>query len=194
MPGYANAAIEVLQQLNIEEVVVVGWSLGGHIGVEMLPRFRGVKGVMIIGALLMALRDSPQFLDDFRTKWNMREDLGKEDLTWFAKSGTGGPYEEWMADVAMRTHGKARTVLFSNLGYGDCSDQQKLVATTTVPTAVVIGVDEPHIDNSEIKKLKYNNLWSGKVVEMEGCQHCPMWEKPDVFIPILQKFVADVAA
>src|ERR1700710_319034 len=95
MPGYANTAIEVLQKLEIKEVVVVGWSLGGHIGVEMLPRFEGVKGVMIIGSLLMALRDSPQFLDDFRTKWNMREDLGKEDLTWFAKSGTGGPYEEW---------------------------------------------------------------------------------------------------
>ena len=191
MPGYAKAAVEVLEQLKITEVVVLGWSLGGHIAVEMIPLFSGIKGVMMVGSLLVALRDAP--LEDDRYKWNMRQDLGKEDLTWFAKSGTGGPYEEWMADVAIRTDPKARRVLFQNLGFGDCSDQQKLVETTSVPTAVVIGVDEPHIDNSKIKALTYGSLWSGKVVELEGCEHCPLWEKPDEFVPVLEKFLADVA-
>lgn len=191
MPAYAKAAVEVLQQLKIDEVVFVGWSLGGHIGVEMLPLFKGMKGLMIIGSLLVALRDAP--LDDARTKWNMREDLSKEDLTMFAKGGTGGPFEEWMAEAAIRTDPKSRRVLFSNLGFGDCSDQQKLVENTSVPTAVVIGTDEPHLDNSMIKSLKYGNLWGGKCVEIEGGQHCPLWEKPAEFIPILEKFLEDVA-
>ena len=192
MPAYAKAAVEVLQQLKINEVVVVGWSLGGHIGVEMLPLFKGMKGLMIVGSLLVGLRDAP--LDDDRTKWNMREDLSKEDLTMFAKSGTGGPYEEWMAEAAIRTDPKSRRVLFSNLGFRDCSDQQKLVETTSVPTAVVIGTAEPHLDNSMIKSLKYGSLWGGKCVELEGCQHCPLWEKPAEFLPILEKFVGDVAS
>lgn len=191
MPGYAKAAVEVLQQLKIKEVIVVGWSLGGHIGVEMLPLFKDMKGLMIVGAMLVAMSDAP--LDDARTKWNMREDLTKEDLTMFAKSGTGGPFEEWMAEAAIRTDPKSRRVLFTNLGFGDCSDQQELVANTSVPTAVVIGIAEPHLDNSQIKALKYGSLWGGKCVELEGCEHCPLWEKPAEFLPILEKFVADVA-
>lgn len=192
MPSYAKAAVEVLEHLKINEVVVVGWSLGGHIAVEMLPLFKGMKGLMMVGSLLVALRDAP--LDDARTKWNMREDLSKEDLTMFAKMGTGGPFEEWMAEAAIRTDPKARRVLFTNLGFGDCSDQQKLAETTTVPTAVVIGTAEPHLDNSAIKGLKYGNLWSGKCVELEGCEHCPLWEKPAEFLPVLEKFLGDVAS
>ena len=42
-PGLANAAIEVLDLLGLSEVVVVGWSLGGHIALEMVPQFSGIK-------------------------------------------------------------------------------------------------------------------------------------------------------
>ena len=192
MPGYAKAAVEVLEKLDVKEVVVLGWSLGGHIAVEMLPLFSGIKGVMMIGSLLVPIWDAP--LDDDRTKWNMRDDLTREDLTQFAKMGTGGPFEEWMADAAVRTDPKARKVLFQNLGYADCSDQQKLVADTKVPTAVVVGTKEYHLDNNAIKSLKYGNLWGGKVVEIEGGEHCPMWEKPEEFVPILEKFLSDVAS
>lgn len=192
MPGYAKAAVEVLEKFGIKEVVVVGWSLGGHIGTEMLPLFPGTKGLMMIGSLLVGLYDAP--LDDDRTRWNMREDLTADDLTMFAELGTGGPFEQWMADASIRTDGKARRVLFQNLGFGDCSNQQQLIAETKVPTAVVIGTDEPHLDNDMIKGLKYGNLWGGKCVEIAGCEHCPLWEKPDEFLPVLGKFLADISA
>ncbi|KAG6359552.1 hypothetical protein INS49_013073 [Diaporthe citri] len=130
MPGYAKAAVEVLEKLEIKEVVVVGWSLGGHIGTEMLPLFPGTKGLMMIGSMLVGLWDKP--LDDNRTRWHMREDLTDEDLTMSAKVGTGGPFEQWMADAA--------------------------------------------------------------AVEIVGGQHGPMWEKPDDFLPALERFLADVSA
>ena len=51
-PGYARCAIEVLKQLNVKKVVVLGWSLGGHIGIEMLPLVEEpirMVGLMIVG-------------------------------------------------------------------------------------------------------------------------------------------------
>ncbi|KAK4990353.1 hypothetical protein LTR66_006825 [Elasticomyces elasticus] len=191
MPAYAKAAVEVLQKLDIKEVVVVGWSLGGHIAVEMLPLFPGIKGIMIIGALLCPIFETP--LNDERTRWNMNPNLSEEDLTMFAKGGTGA-YEEWMAKAAIRTDPKARQVLFTNLGTGDCSDQQKLVAETKVPTAVVVGTAEPHLFNDAIKALPYGALWSGKVIEIKDGQHCPLWEYPQEVLPVLAKFLDDVAA
>ena len=50
MPGYADAAIELLENIGISSAAVCGWSLGGHIGMEMLGRFAGMAGLMISGA------------------------------------------------------------------------------------------------------------------------------------------------
>ncbi|RYC54170.1 hypothetical protein CHU98_g12039 [Xylaria longipes] len=194
MPAYAKAAAEVLGKLGVEKVVVLGWSLGGHIGVEMLPLLAPggtVRGLAMAGSLLVGLY--PQALDDERTRWNLRQDHSEAELEGFARGGTGGPYEEWMKQACIRTDPKARRVLFQNLGYGDCSDQQLLAAETAVPTMVVVGTDEPHLNNGMIKGLKYGNLWGGKVVEIPGGQHCPLWEKPEVFVPTFEKFLADVS-
>lgn len=49
MPGYADAAIEVLQALAIDSAVVLGWSLGGHIGLDMMGRYDQVRALMISG-------------------------------------------------------------------------------------------------------------------------------------------------
>jgi pimeloyl-ACP methyl ester carboxylesterase len=45
----ANAAVELLRKLGVTEVIVFGWSLGGHIGIEMLACFLGMRGLMITG-------------------------------------------------------------------------------------------------------------------------------------------------
>ncbi|WP_323853773.1 alpha/beta hydrolase, partial [Xenorhabdus koppenhoeferi] len=49
MSGYALTVIEVLEKLAINSVVVFGWSLGGHIGLEMLALFPKMIGLMICG-------------------------------------------------------------------------------------------------------------------------------------------------
>jgi pimeloyl-ACP methyl ester carboxylesterase len=36
-PGLADATVESLEKLGVTEAIVVGWSLGGHVGIEMVP-------------------------------------------------------------------------------------------------------------------------------------------------------------
>jgi pimeloyl-ACP methyl ester carboxylesterase len=52
-PGYAHAAIELLTKLEVKEVIVFGWSLGGHVGIEMIPLAPAaglkIRGLMIVG-------------------------------------------------------------------------------------------------------------------------------------------------
>ena len=51
MAGYADLAVSILQHLGIQTVVVLGWSLGGHVAIELIPLLpRGIlKGIMITG-------------------------------------------------------------------------------------------------------------------------------------------------
>lgn len=162
-----------------------------YITTEILPLFPNTKGLMMVGSLPVAIYNAP--VNDERTKWNRRQDLTADDLIIFTKIGTGGPFEQWMADTVIRTDPKARRMLFENVSFGDCSNQRQLVARLNTPTAVVIGTDEPHLDNNMIKGLPYGRFWSGKVIEITGGQHCPVWEKPEDFLPVLDKILGVVA-
>lgn len=50
LEGYADCIGETLQKLGIGEAVVVGWSLGGHIGYELTERHPGLSGLMTVGS------------------------------------------------------------------------------------------------------------------------------------------------
>ena len=49
MPGYADVALELMTKLGHEQFAMFGWSLGGHIGIEMLDRSNRLTGLMISG-------------------------------------------------------------------------------------------------------------------------------------------------
>jgi len=55
--GIVDAVVELLAKLGISKVIVLGWSLGGHLGLDMIPRFPGLRGLMITGT-------SPAGLDE----------------------------------------------------------------------------------------------------------------------------------
>ena len=49
IPGYADLAIELMETLGADRYAVLGWSLGGHIGIDMLPKTDRIAGLMISG-------------------------------------------------------------------------------------------------------------------------------------------------
>jgi pimeloyl-ACP methyl ester carboxylesterase len=50
LPGFADATIELLGALGISEAVVFGSSLGGHIAIEMLCRYPGMRALLLSGS------------------------------------------------------------------------------------------------------------------------------------------------
>jgi pimeloyl-ACP methyl ester carboxylesterase len=197
--AYAAAAVELLHQLEVKEVIILGWSLGGHIGIEMLPLFLGIKGLMIVGTppvghaegeLNKAFTFGPE---GWETSFAARDDLTDEDITAFAHGCTDAPYEEWMRECVKRTDQKARKLMFLHFNEGKCADQRRIVGETKVPIAVVNGGSEPFINLEFVKSVEYGNLWGGKCIEMEGLLHAPFWAQPGEFQVILEKFVDDLS-
>jgi pimeloyl-ACP methyl ester carboxylesterase len=39
----ADVGVELLEELGVTEAILFGWSLGGHIGIEMISRFSGIR-------------------------------------------------------------------------------------------------------------------------------------------------------
>ena len=79
MRGYAETAIELMKTLESGPYVVVGWSLGGHIGIEMLAQHKDIRGLVISGTPPVS-HDTGEMAQAFLPHENMGA-TGKEHPT-----------------------------------------------------------------------------------------------------------------
>jgi pimeloyl-ACP methyl ester carboxylesterase len=193
MEGYADAMAEVLRLMGIDRAIVFGWSLGGHIGLEMISRFEGMLGLMITGTPPVS---PTQVMQGFRASPHMnlagQEVFSAQDVENYARSTCGLPFEPFLRDVVARTDGRARRLMFEKFVGGSGEDQSRIVASAKVPLAVVNGVDEPFVNVEFIRTVPYANLWQGRTIEIPNSGHAPFWDKPAEFDAIFEQFLADV--
>jgi pimeloyl-ACP methyl ester carboxylesterase len=208
MRGYAQLAIYVLQHLNIEDVVVMGWSLGGHIGIEMLdlihePESIGehkkirVKGLMMVGTPPalgeeQVSRAFPKGLGLAGQKdWSEEEALGFSKNS--AAAGKKECWDEWMYEDARNTDPRARVFMADRLSgkEGGGVDQVRVVEETDVLLAVVNGAEEQFVSLDYLDSINWKRLWKNKCLRLEGLHHAPFWEDPKGFEKVLVEFLED---
>ena len=195
MPGYARVAAEVLRHYSSPPVIAVGWSLGGHVGIELINLLGDqVRGLMIQGTPPIP-RGEPTlgFGEDAPTLFAFRDDLSQEEKVEFAHGMAAPMYEDWVLENVYRTDPQARLLMYQAMDRGDGVDQKELMETTDVLVAVVNGADDPFVLHDYIKTVEYKNLWKGKCVDMPGLKHAPFWEKPSEFTRLLLDFLADAS-
>lgn len=195
MPGYAEAAVALLERIGVAEAAVFGWSLGGHVGIEMISRFPGLRGLMITGTPPVGLHDvAAGFLPVEHMSLADKNELTASEVDLFAESSTGGPYASFMRDAVARTDGRARELMFAAFRAGRGVDQRRTVGSSPVPLAVVNGGAEPYIDLDYIDGVTYASLWEGRCIRLPGLAHAPFWEAPDRFNPIFERFLDSVSS
>ncbi|WP_340610365.1 alpha/beta fold hydrolase [Xenorhabdus bharatensis] len=196
MPAYARTVIEVLEKIGINRVVIFGWSLGGHIGLEMLALFPKMIGLMICGTPPVAAGKDNVTLG-FHQSEHMglagKADFTEEDVRNYAYEtvGVNAPHDQFIFDVVARTDGLSRQYMFEAFTSPQATDQKLLAETSKIPLAIINGSGDPFINAQYIEGLNYQNLWQDKVISLAGMDHAPFWEAPTRFNPILADFLCD---
>ena len=214
MAAYAELAVSILEHLSVDTIVVLGWSLGGHIALEMVPLLktaseRGskiveLKGLMLVGTppALGAVQceegfkiatdpDKNKGEENYMAKVHWTEQEAKTIAMNSAAGGREDLFEEWMLRDAIRTDGLARMIMFGALREGRGVDQVEVVESEDVLIAVVNGAEEHFIDLDYIDGLKWRKLWRGQCIRLEGKKHAPFWEDPVGFERLLLEFIGD---
>jgi pimeloyl-ACP methyl ester carboxylesterase len=195
MPGYAEVATEVLKSLGIEKAVVLGWSLGGHIGIELLSRFPGLVGLMITGAPPVR-RDAESIQKGFNPTPALflagKKDFTPEDFAAFADLTCGSLADATLRHAMHRTDGRARSLMFESLLAGKASDQRELAEKSSVPIAIVNGAEDPIVNLEYIGGLSYKNLWDEHCFVLRGLGHVPFLQAPEAFNAIFGRFLVDM--
>jgi pimeloyl-ACP methyl ester carboxylesterase len=191
--GFVDAFVELLGELGIADAIVFGWSMGGHLAIEMIPRFPGLRGLMITGA-------PPAGRDDMASAFKPtplmglagKQDWSAAEADAFVEGIFGKSAEPFMRDAAVRADGRFRKTLFSSLGADSGPDPRRIVGSSPTPLAVVNGGAEPIVNLDYVDSIQYANLWDGHCYRLEGLGHAPFWENPEEFNPLLERFLADI--
>ncbi len=195
--GYARAALAILDALDIRRAAVFGWSLGGHVALEMISRFAGLTGVMISGTppvpnggFALGFRQTAQMALAGSANWAE----GDAEAYARATAGAGASFEPFLLEAARRTHGLARETFFADALSGRSDDQRRIVETAPTPLAVVNGADDEFIIADYFNDIAWANLWDGRTHSLAGLGHAPFWQAPERFNPLLERFVTETAA
>jgi pimeloyl-ACP methyl ester carboxylesterase len=197
MPGYADVAMEVLAALGVDRAAIVGWSLGGHIALEMLAAWPGAVGAMICGTPPVR-RDAPSIQMGFQPNPAVflagKNVFTAEDYAAFAELTLGKfANDPELKQALQRTDGNARQMMFESLLAGQASDQRQIAETSTLPLAVVNGEKDPLVNLAYIAGVAYRALWEKHCFVLRGLSHVPFLDAPEVFNPLFARFAADMA-
>lgn len=196
MNGLADMTVELLAALGVEKAAVYGWSLGGHVGLELIPRFKGLVGLML-GAT-PACHATPESLFGAYRPHPAVPLVGQE--TWseaegdlFAATVFGSAGNATLRAAIRRADGRARRMVLETAFAGGASDQRQLAETTSVPLAFVNGENDPIINVDYIGSLAYPTLWEKHCFLLRGEGHAPFLTNPKLFNPVFERFLADMA-
>ena len=195
MKGYAGVMVEVLSALNRHEATVMGWSLGGHVALEMAPIFPGLKGLLITGTPPLShdpAEAATAFLPSPHMDLTGKEELTDREIEDYAAANCGNRPMPFMVDAVKRTDGRARAVMIADAQAGGASDQKAIAAGLTIPFAIVNGADEPFVSNAYIQGMGLTNLWRGQPHFVENGGHAPFWQQPPAFNALFEPFLAEV--
>lgn len=192
-PGLADVLLELLEKINVKAAVIVGWSLGGHIAIEMMPKFTGLKGLMIIGAPPVGANGMAQgFKSAPHSAFAGKEELSNDEINIFLEAIFNGSAEPFLYETMARTDGRFRKRLFEAARAGEGVDQRLTIENSSVPVAVVNGEQDKIANLDYFDTVTYRNLWTNKCYRLSDAGHTPFWEAPVIFNDLLDRFLQDL--
>lgn len=197
VPGHAKVVIEVIEKLGLVNPVVVGSSLGGHVGLELLRQGVKLSGLLITGTPPIKF-DQAGFKAGFQFKPELamlfdKPKFTREEAAKFMKAGGFDTQRyPFIVDAAEKVDELARPKLCESNMKGSGGDEKELVETNDTPLCVVQGTQDENINNDYILSLKYKNLFNRKVHILEKAGHSVFWDQPERFNEILEQFIESV--
>jgi pimeloyl-ACP methyl ester carboxylesterase len=206
LPGHARAVRAVVNAFGLHEAWFVGWSLGGHVALEMAPDLPQARGFVIFGTPPVPSRGTPPtsshegmrepFLPNAAMKYIFQESIDSGDASTyvaaFFKLGFADIPPFYLQD-ALRTDGRARSGLGSSVEGGLYRDEVAIVRDLKTPLAVLHGGEEQLVNGRYFGSVAMPTLWRGAVQMIPYAGHTPQWETPTVFDALVEAFVEETA-
>ncbi|MFC4247144.1 alpha/beta fold hydrolase [Natribaculum luteum] len=196
VPQYARDLNSFLEQRALDDVVLVGWSMGAHVAWEYLDRFgtERVRGQVVVDMSASAFEwdEYPHGSTDLARLTGLLElvqtdyDSSIEQLVESAfAEPPAGETRSLVFDELSRTPPPIKSAIVFDYTMRDYRD---VLPGIDVPTLVVAGADEKWRTVAAVEDVA-ERLPNADFEVIEECGHCPSLEVPARFDRAITKFV-----
>ncbi len=199
-PGFASVVEEVISQLGLDNFIIVGWSLGGHVALELTQKLQNLKGILITGTppIEVSLEGlakgfkalEPEIMECFGKPCTSREEA---ELLSKVSGYDYSDEKQFLVDAILNTDVGAKTIYPASIAKKVGANEVEIVKTWAHPIAVVAGEDDIAINNEYImNEVPFKNLWRGEVQVIQEAGHAAHLEKVDEFNQHVRAFADEV--
>lgn len=199
MEPMAKITRRLLKTLGATDAVLVGWSLGGHLAIELAQEDPGHKGVVMSGT-----PPSGPAREEALQAFNLTEamlltgkvEFTKEDVDLYGNAIFGDTFtqDKGFSEAVARADGQMREISGIDWGTNEQAGHHQLsvIANLNIPMAVLDGTGDPFINHDWMEKLVWKNLWRGKYHIIENTGHAPFLQNPEAYNALLTEYLNDV--
>jgi pimeloyl-ACP methyl ester carboxylesterase len=194
---YSEILKHLVQTLQANRVLLIGWSLGGHVILEAINELEGRAEAVLVGA--PPLRSIADFAEAFLPSPALgliqKSSVSTEEADLWARSCTrsGVDYPDWLRTDFERTDPAARIGLIKSLSVGAFKDEWNEVQAAKSPVTLVVGADDPFINRGFLGKLSLlRNVNAQRVELIPGAGHMAHWDAPERFNEIVANRIQDL--
>lgn len=188
--GFADCVEDLSVHLGLTSYSIFGWSLGGHVAIEVAARGAPVNGLVLSGTPPV----SPGMfgaLSGFRLSSGLtlasKRHFALRDAGKFESICIGQGSRRYVGDL-MRADGRVRQNFAKTLMRGECHDQKRFVETTPVPVCLLNGSLDPFVRSSHLDRLKLGSPAATHIV-VENAGHAVFHQQPAVFTQVVRDFL-----
>lgn len=195
LPGYAKIVEEMIHKLGLGPVILVGWSLGGHIAMEFMARSSHLlKGVVIISAPPLTPTEEgfkQAYLPTYSSSLGSKTEpfTPEEVKEYMTQGGIDFDRNPELLAAGVRAHGLARYIMVDDVMKGNVQDERSVVETCPVPLAFILGKHEHAINNDYIQSLDYANC---TMLEVVDGGHDMQWSHADKVNALIRQFMSSL--
>ncbi len=195
LPGLAEAVSELLSTIRVLEPVVFGWSLGGHIAIEMLAHSINMRSLLLCGTPPVGKIDGRNNMaEGFNNPPSSlpAQDRGmnKSEARSFVGRLFRGTGNDILVGAAVRTDGRFRRRLIESSLAGLGTNQKHTIESAQIPMAIFNGAEDNLIKADFFRTVMFQDLWEDKIHAIENAGHAPFWEQPVDFNLKLGRFLS----
>jgi len=178
-----------------DDILLVGNSMGGHLAIELAPKIKNLKGLVIMGTppVKKPINFEEAFLPQPALQTFLTENPSENEMVTATEIAV---HKQENATAILndfkQANPKVRSVLANDLTQNKLDNQERLFIDLDAPKFIIRGEQDPTVNPSYLETIDKQCNGMCTLIDFEECGHYPSLEQPDKFIKTISEIASQV--